>query len=1566
VYVAAETTTDIYVDYDGDPTTGPSLDPLGNRYDVVYAATPAFTSLPITDPDRDMTGARIYTVDGTKLTAAYGQDPAVAPRTNPALDLGITIVPSTALVVTKNVALVEDQNGDGFINPGDTIRWDITASDAGSLSLTNVVLADSMPLNTSYVAGSTQIDLGAGPVPVPDDASPPAASAFPFDEGGLAIGTITPGATISAAFLTRIDNPLPPGTERVTNTVTVSSDQASASAAADAPVFIPDLTISKVSDATGPLQPGDPLSYAIDVTNTGETLHTGLVVSDPLPSGVTWQSTTIDGFTTSATSTYTEDFSSGGYAGGSDPWVGSWQEVNDNSLPGSGDAAIVTDAGSQRLRLQNAGVGAFRGLGDLSSFECVELAFDFRRDSFESDFEWLQVEMSPDGGGVWNFVARIPGPATDPAYLSFVGNVTSLVGADTLLRFTTSASMSTGDDAFVDNIVVLAEQGDPAVFPGLEPVAPGFPLSAPLTLAPGETVTFQVDVVVDDPMVPFSEQLVNTASVVSDQQPSPASSTVIDEVRQIDLEVSKTAAGTASFVGDTETFTLTVQNQGPSDATGVVVTDLLPAGLSYVSDTAGGDYDPVSGAWTIGDLTASTSTSIDVVVTVDSDAPLTNTAEVSAANEPDADSTPANSDPSEDDWDQVTVDVAPLIDLELSKILDAPAPNQAGDPVSFTITVTNQGPSDATGVDVTDLLPTEVQFGSATPSQGGYDEVSGVWTVGAIAATGTATLTLDGTMVGNGSVTNSAEVTAANETDVDSTPGNGVLGEDDQDSVTFPVAALIDLELTKAVDNAAPSLGDTVTFTVTVDNQGPSAATGVQVTDLFPAGLTYASDNSGGAYVPGTGVWTIGPLAALGSASIDIVATVTASGTTTNTAQVSQANESDLDSTPANDDPAEDDQDSATIVADARADLSLSKSAAGSAAFVGDQETFTVTVTNDGPDAATGLSVSDLLPAGLTWVSDTSAGAYDPGTGIWTIGNLGVLASASLDIVVTVDSAAPQVNIAQVAAADQNDPDSTPANDDPLEDDQSQVIVDVDPLIDLTLIKSVSAPSAAVGSDVTWTLVLSNDGPSDASGVTVTDVLPAGLTHVSDTSAGAYDPISGAWTVPALAAGGSVSFDLVTTVTVAGSITNVAEVTAANEADADSLPNNGDPAEDDQDAASVTGVLIDLELSKTVDNPAPLLGTDVTFTIAVTNQGPSDAAGVTVSDVLPAGLTYVSDTAGGAYDPGTGTWTIGPIAATAAVSFDVTATVTVDTAVTNVAQVTAADQVDADSTPGNGVPGEDDQDSVTLGAVASADLELSKTVDDATPNRGAAVTFTLTVTNAGPSPATNVAVRDQLDAGLGFVSASGDGSYDPVSGVWGIGTIAVGASAQIDITATVETDAVIPNSAEVVAVTEQDPDSTPDNDDATEDDQDSVLLTTSPLIDLKLAKTVDNPAPNVGDDVTFTITVTNQGPSDATGVTVRDLLPAGLTYVSDTAGGGYVPGTGVWTIGPIPATGSADLRCHGHGHDGSCGDELGRGRNRRPDRRRLHPGQRRPDRGRSGRRDPVGVATDRSRVGEDG
>ncbi|MFT4603662.1 MAG: putative repeat protein (TIGR01451 family) [Rhodothermales bacterium] len=126
----------------------------------------------------------------------------------------------------------------------------------------------------------------------------------------------------------------------------------------------------------------------------------------------------------------------------------------------------------------------------------------------------------------------------------------------------------------------------------------------------------------------------------------------------------------------------------------------------------------------------------------------------------------------------------------------------------------------------------------------------------------------------------------------------------------------IDLELTKEVDTSSPKLGDTVTFTITVVNAGPSAATGVLVRDIIPYGLEFEGAwTTQGAYDFMTGFWTIGQLAAGKTAVLDIKAAVAISHTIENIAQVSAANEVDIDSTPDNGDATEDDQDNALVTA---------------------------------------------------------------------------------------------------------------------------------------------------------------------------------------------------------------------------------------------------------------------------------------------------------------------------------------------------------------------------------------------------------------------------------------------------------------------------------------------------------------------------------------------------------------------------------------------------------------------------------------------------------------------------
>ena len=123
-------------------------------------------------------------------------------------------------------------------------------------------------------------------------------------------------------------------------------------------------------------------------------------------------------------------------------------------------------------------------------------------------------------------------------------------------------------------------------------------------------------------------------------------------------------------------------------------------------------------------------------------------------------------------------------------------------------------------------------------------------------------------------------------------------------------------------------------------------------------------------------------------------------------------------------------------------DLSLTLGASATSPNFGDNVTMTVTVANAGPDATTGVTVDYALPSGLSYVSDNGSGAYNSGTGVWTIpGSVASSGSASLQILANVQTSGSYVSITEVSASDNLDPDSTPANSgtSPLEDDTASV-----------------------------------------------------------------------------------------------------------------------------------------------------------------------------------------------------------------------------------------------------------------------------------------------------------------------------------------------------------------------------------------------------------------------------------------------------------------------------------------------------------------------------------------------
>ena len=988
-----------------------------------------------------------------------------------------------------------------------------------------------------------------------------------------------------------------------------------------------------------------------------------------------------------------------------------------------------------------------------------------------------------------------------------------------------------------------------------------------------------------------------------------------DNRNTADLRLTMTVTNPNPGIGDDVTFTLTVNNAGPLDATGITLRNTLPTGLTFVSSNPSqGTFNSATGVWTVGAIAAQGVATLQLVARSTNAGTFVNSAEITASNQPDPNSTPGNNIATEDDQASVTIAVVSA-DLSLTKTASNASPN-VGSNVTFTVNVRNSGPNAATGVTVRDQLPAGMMFVSAssTPAvpSGGYDSITGIWTIGAIAVNGTATLRIIATPTVAGQLTNTAEVATSEQADPNSTPGNNVPGEDDQNSVII-VAQQADLSLTKTVDNPTPNRGQTIVFTTTLSNAGPSTATNIQVRDLLPGGLTLQSSNpSVGSYNATTGIWTLPTLATGANATLRLTAVVNTVNSVTSTAEVIAVDQPDPNSTPGNNDPAEDEQASVTITVPS-ANLSLTNVPDNATPNVGETVRFTVTINNDGPNIATGVAAAAILPPGLTFVSATpSQGTFTSATGRWTVGSINPAGTATLNLFARVTTTGPKSVRAEVIEAVQVDPNSTPGNNVEAEDDQRTVVV-TPQVIDLSLAMSVDRPRPLVGQNVTFTLTLANAGPNTATNISVRNPIPTGLTFVSaNPSVGAYSAATGLWTLPMLAASANATLQLVASFDTPQVITNTAEVFAVDQFDSNSTPNNNVPTENDQASVVLEPATADLSLRKIVDNAEPNLGDTVTFTITVSNAGPDLATGVSVLDQLPAGLAFVSSTPSiGNYSAATGIWTIGEIGVGVTRTLLLVATGTTPGAKVNVARVGTADQFDSDSTPGNNVLAEDDQDAVTV-TPQLIDLSLTKTINNASPNIGQNVTYVLTLTNAGPSTATGVTVLDRLNAGVSLISATAtNGNYSPTTGIWTVGPIAAGAAARLTIIAQVIQVGTFINTAEVMTANQPDIDSTPGNGDRTEDDFAFTDFTT-PVADLSITNVVDNPTPNRNESVTFTIQITNSGPDNATGIVVTNRIPPNFNFTGSTATAGiFTPTAGTWVIPALASGANATLTISG-------------------------------------------------------
>ncbi len=932
----------------------------------------------------------------------------------------------------------------------------------------------------------------------------------------------------------------------------------------------------------------------------------------------------------------------------------------------------------------------------------------------------------------------------------------------------------------------------------------------------------------------------NSATITDSDQFDPNTgnntATATETPQQADLVLSKSVDNPTPNVGDTITYTVALTDNGPDSATNVQVTDLLPAGRTFVSATPSqGTYNPVNGLWTVGSVDTAAARTLRIRAQVTSDTSTVNTATITHADQ--FDPVTANN--------TATTSTNPQqVALSVTKTVNDPTPN-VGETIAYTITLTNNGPSNATNVTAQDMLPAGLTFVSATPSQGTYVQATptSTWTAGSVANGSSAVLTIRATVVSPDPATNTVTITHSDQ--FDPNPGNNTAS-----SVVTPQQA--DVGLTKDVSNPTPNVGDTITYTVTARDAGPSAATGVTVQDLLPAGVTFVSATpSRGSYNSGTGTWTIGNLGLSTAQTLVIQATVASPNPSTNTATITHSDQFD---------PNTGNDSASVVVTPQQADLALAKTVSNPTPNVDDTITYTITLTDHGPNNATSVQVTDLLPAGVSFVSaETSQGTYLSSTGLWNVGTVTTSVPQTLVLTGTVASPNTSTDTATISHADQRDPNAA---------NNTASAVVTPQRADLALAKTVSNPTPNVDDTITYTVTLTNKGPDAATSVQVTDLLPAGVTFVSDTpSQGTYVAGTGRWTVGTVNVGTPQTLVIQAIVASSSPQTNTATITGADQFD---------PIIANNTAAVVeTPQLADLALSKTVDDPKPNVGEVVAFTVTLGNSGPNNATNVRVTDLLPAGLSFVSDTPSqGTYNPTTGVWTVGTVSTTVSQTLLIQATVLGPSAQTNAAAVTHSDQFD---------PNIGNNSATATETPQQADLSITKTVDKPNPNVGETITYTVTLSDNGPDSATNVQVTDLLPRGFFFLSFKAtQGIYNPVTGLWTVGTVATTVPQTLEIVALVTGPVSTVNTATISHADQFDP--VIANNIAT--------TSTDPTqADLSVTKTVNDPTPNVGETIAYTIKLTNIGASNATNVTVQDVLPAGLTFVSAQPGpGGVRPG----------------------------------------------------------------------------
>jgi uncharacterized repeat protein (TIGR01451 family) len=713
----------------------------------------------------------------------------------------------------------------------------------------------------------------------------------------------------------------------------------------------------------------------------------------------------------------------------------------------------------------------------------------------------------------------------------------------------------------------------------------------------------------------------------------------------------------------------------------------------------------------------------------------------------------------------------------------------------------------------------------------------------------------------------------------------GAIGDGWLWSLSFPLAPL-----TKSFSPATIQRGGTSKLTFTISNpNNPGAAplSPLDFTDALPAGLTIADTtvtDNGSCGSPNVTAAGGSPLArgatsvTASNISLAVGATCTITVDVTASDPGSYVNDdSNLSSTVGNVDP----ETRTTLTVTPSADLSIVKTATSSPAVPGSDLTYQLVVRNHGPDVARNASITDSLPAGLTFESASPGCSASGQTVTCAVGDLASGATQTYSVTARVDSQLGAGTLANTATTTSDTPDPDPSNN------SSRADVPVDPEADLAIVKRALSDRLVPGRELAYELTVTNHGPSPARGVRVSDPLPSGLSFVSASDGCSFASGTVSCAVGELASGRSVTFRVVTRVAAsvtAGSVTNSATVT--------SITRDPDPHNNRDTERVPSGPEADLAITKVPSVDHVAVGGQLFYTLLIKNNGPSDAQRVVVTDAAAPGLTLLSaqgsQGASCTVAASTVTCGLGTLAAGGTAQVLVSARADQAGELTNRATVESPTK---DPDPDNN----HDERRVTGDPPPTpqpADVGIVKTANRRSVLGAGLITYTLKVTNHGPgaAPGTEVIDTPSLPLKVRSVRASQGSCTKTAPLRCALGTLRSGQTVTIKVVAQPLRAGTLKNSA---SVTSDVPDTNPRN------NIDGANVTVRGL--LKITKAASAKTVRAGGTLSYRITVTNASSFALRSVKVCDKLPDGLVYRSATPKAKLSKGTYCWTIKTLGA-----------------------------------------------------------------